>query len=193
MSLLKKTMVYLGLGPDEEYEDYDAVEEPPMSRVERPRPQAQRPRPQREPGPRPRPRPVERAEPSGPAQPSGSVRTLGPPARPTPVREESEPRPSAVRAIPTPSAKPHVVSPSSFNDIQEVADRFKANGPVIINLQGVDRDLSRRLIDFSSGLCYGLGGQMERVADQVYLLTPTDVEVSPEDRRRLQERGLVDR
>jgi cell division inhibitor SepF len=58
-----------------------------------------------------------------------------------------------------------------------------------MNLQGADRDLSRRLIDFASGLCYGLGGQMERVANQVYLLTPTNVEVSPEERRRLHERG----
>ena len=60
---------------------------------------------------------------------------------------------------------------------------------MIVNLQGVDRDLARRLIDFASGLCYGLGGQMERVANQVYLLTPTNVEVSAEERRRLHERG----
>ena len=77
----------------------------------------------------------------------------------------------------------------AFNDAQDVADKFKVNVPVILNLQGVDRDLSRRIIDFASGLCYGLGGQMERVANQVYLLTPNDVEVSPEERRRLSERG----
>jgi cell division inhibitor SepF len=92
----------------------------------------------------------------------------------------------------TASAKPHVVSPTSFNHAQEVADKFKASQPVILNLQGVDRDLARRLIDFSSGLCYGLGGHMEKVAHQVYLLTPTNVEVSAEERRRLQERGLHD-
>ena len=96
-----------------------------------------------------------------------------------------------VRPLPS-AAKPHVVSPTTFNDVQQVADSFKKSQPVIVNLQGVDRDLSRRLIDFASGLCYGLGGQMERVADQVYLLTPSDVEVSDEERRRLQERGLHD-
>jgi cell division inhibitor SepF len=79
--------------------------------------------------------------------------------------------------------------PTSFNQAQDVADRYKGSQPVIMNLQGADRDLSRRLIDFASGLCYGLGGQMERVANQVYLLTPTNVEVSPEERRRLHERG----
>ena len=96
-----------------------------------------------------------------------------------------------VRPLPS-SAKPHVVSPSSFNDVQQVADRFKRDQPVIINLQGVDRDLSRRLIDFASGLCYGLEGDMERVADQVFLLTPRGAQVSDDDRRRLREGGLVD-
>jgi cell division inhibitor SepF len=84
------------------------------------------------------------------------------------------------------------VAPTSFNQAQDVADKFKGAQPVILNLQGVDRDLARRLIDFSSGLCYGLGGQMEKVAHQVYMLTPTNVEVSAEERRRLQERGLHD-
>jgi len=96
----------------------------------------------------------------------------------------------AVRPIPVSSAKPHVVIPSDFNDAQQIGDRFKASQPVIINLQGADVDLARRVIDFASGLCYGLGGQMERVASQVYLLTPNDVEVSDEDRRRITERGL---
>jgi cell division inhibitor SepF len=88
-----------------------------------------------------------------------------------------------VRPVST-AAKPHVVAPASFTDAQEVADEFKRNVPVIVNLQGVERDLMRRIIDFSSGLCYGLDGQMERVANYVYLLTPSDVEVAPEERRR---------
>ena len=54
---------------------------------------------------------------------------------------------------------------------------------MIVNLQAIDRDLQRRLVDFSSGLCYAMGGKMDRVADQVYLLTPADVEVSKETPR----------
>ena len=84
----------------------------------------------------------------------------------------------------------HVVAPVSFNDAQEIGDKLKVSQPVIVNLQNVDRDLARRIIDFSSGLAYGLGGQMDRVADQVFLLTPSNVEVSAEEKRRLQERGL---
>jgi len=100
-------------------------------------------------------------------------------------------RPWVVRPFSQPqAAKVHVVVPVGFNDAQEIGDKLKANRPVIVNLQGVDRDLSRRLIDFASGVTYGLGGAMERVAEQVFLLTPTNVEVSPEEKRRLQERGL---
>ena len=90
------------------------------------------------------------------------------------------------------NAKPSVIAPHSFNHAQEVADRFKASQPVILNLQGVEKELSRRLLDFCSGICYALGGHMEKVAARVYLLTPSNVEVSAEERRRLQERGLFD-
>ena len=105
---------------------------------------------------------------------------------------ESAPRPSVVRTMPSAStaARVHVVEPRGFNDAQEVGDRLKANQPVILNLQGLDRDLQRRLIDFSSGLAYALGGSMSRVADQVFLLTPSNVEVSQEEKERLQARGL---
>jgi cell division inhibitor SepF len=65
------------------------------------------------------------------------------------------------------------VTPKSFQDAQEIADRLKVGVPVIVNLQAADRDLMRRIIDFSSGLTYGIGGEMERTADRVYLLTPT--------------------
>jgi cell division inhibitor SepF len=84
----------------------------------------------------------------------------------------------------------HFVAPRSFNDVQDVADRFKDSIPVILNLQGTDTDLSKRLIDFSSGLTYALDGGMQRIADKVFLLTPHNVEVSAEERARLVEKGF---
>jgi cell division inhibitor SepF len=84
----------------------------------------------------------------------------------------------------------HFVAPRSFNDVQDVADKFKDQIPVILNLQGTDTDLSKRLIDFSSGLTYALDGGMQRVADKVFLLTPRNVEVSAEERARLAEKGF---
>ncbi len=84
----------------------------------------------------------------------------------------------------------HLVAPKSFNDAQDVADKFKDAIPVILNLQGSDTDLSKRLIDFSSGLTYALEGGMQRIADKVFLLTPRNVEVSAEERARLLEKGF---
>jgi cell division inhibitor SepF len=84
----------------------------------------------------------------------------------------------------------HVVAPKSFNDVQDVADKFKDAIPVILNLRGTDTDLSKRLIDFSSGLTYALDGGMQRIADKVFLLTPRNVEVSAEERARLVEKGF---
>src|SRR3954466_8737193 len=84
----------------------------------------------------------------------------------------------------------HLVIPKSFNDAQDVADKFKDSIPVIINLQGSDAELSKRLIDFASGLPYALDGGMQRIADKVFLLTPRNVEVSAEERARLIEKGF---
>lgn len=190
----RKTMTYLGLGPDEEYEDDGFYDEPV------------------EPAPRPTSAPTRPAQPGlGPRMvtpPSAedsdvrvvpAVRTLPPeqPAvltRPSSVEEvppaREDPGPS-VRAMPSPArARPHVVSPTSFEDAMDIGNAFKQGLPVIMNLGGADRDLARRLIDFASGVVFALDGSMERVAPQVYLITPTDVEVSDDDRRRLQERGL---
>jgi cell division inhibitor SepF len=83
----------------------------------------------------------------------------------------------------------HLVLPRSFNDAQQIADKFKDQVPVILNLQSADNELSKRLIDFASGLTYALDGSMQRVADKVFLLTPRNVEVSAEERARMLDRG----
>ena len=79
----------------------------------------------------------------------------------------------------------HVVTPRSFNDAQQVADEFKRSKPVIINLQSTDRELSKRLIDFSSGMTYA-----QRISQGIFLLTPENVEVSAEEKARLLEGGF---
>src|SRR6266576_2104692 len=84
----------------------------------------------------------------------------------------------------------HLVVPKNFNDAQQIADKFKDSIPVILNLQGADTDLSKRLIDFASGLTYALDGGMQRIADKVFMLTPRNVEISAEERARLIEKGF---
>jgi cell division inhibitor SepF len=84
----------------------------------------------------------------------------------------------------------HLVIPKSFNDAQQVADKFKDQIPVVLNLQGVETDLAKRLIDFASGLTYALDGGMQRIADKVFMLTPRNVEISAEERAQLIEKGF---
>ncbi len=190
-SAFKKALLYLGLGPDEEYDDYGYDDQPVIE-----------PRPASSPGSGVTPtRSAEAAdppvhvlrpdpEPKGVTVDEPAISSLRPVPNSTSSSGTEAVEVGAVRPIPVSSAKPHIVIPTDFNDAQQLGDRFKNSQPVIINLQGADLDLARRVIDFASGLCYGLGGQMERVASQVYLLTPNDVEVSDEDRRRITERGL---
>ena len=89
-----------------------------------------------------------------------------------------------------PQTRVSVVDPESFNDAQAVADRFKRQQPVILNLQQADEELSRRLVDFCAGLTYALDGQIQTVANRVFLLTPHNVEVSAEERKRIAERAF---
>jgi cell division inhibitor SepF len=104
-------------------------------------------------------------------------------------RGQGGPRPH-IEAVPNPgSVRVHLILPRSFNDAQQIADKFKQSIPVILNLQNADTELSKRLIDFASGLTYALNGGMQRVADKVFLLTPRNVEVSAEQRAQLLERG----
>jgi cell division inhibitor SepF len=99
-------------------------------------------------------------------------------------------RRAPLEAVASASVRVHLVVPRSFNDAQSIADKFKETVPVILNLQSTDTELSKRLIDFSSGLTYALNGGMQRIADKVFLLTPRNVEVSAEERARLIERGF---
>jgi cell division inhibitor SepF len=112
-----------------------------------------------------------------------TARSAAPPSAPARSSRQLE-------AVPNPnSVRVHLVLPRSFNDAQQIADRFKQSIPVILNLQNADAELSKRLIDFASGLTYALNGGMQRVADKVFLLTPRNVEVSAEQRAQLLERG----
>ncbi len=185
-SFMKKTMAYLGL-VDDDYDDYDDYE-------------SRSPAPVGRAGQRSVAAADEVDEPTT-AIPSPRIRTLNrdetagtavaaAPASMTPRNQLGTP---SVRPISqeTSSARVHIVAPGRFADAQEIANRLMNNQPVIVNMQSADRDLQRRMIDFCSGVTYALSGGMERVADEVFLLTPSNVKVSDEERQRLADRGLV--
>jgi cell division inhibitor SepF len=147
-SVWKKTLTYLGLVEEDEFEDLDEV---------------------------------------GTRSDAGQLRRL---QRPQPLHDVSmQPDEGIVRTIPSPRAAQassiHKSEPRRFNEAREVADRFKDGIPVIMNLQSTDDTIARRLVDFASGLVYGLDGKIEMVANRVYLLTPANLEVSAEDRERI--------
>jgi cell division inhibitor SepF len=166
----KRAMVYLGL-VDDDYEEYEEYE------------------PTRAVTPRVSARAAEEEEDSqpAPAMASSTIR---------PLREDGSSVATSVRAMvrplpPDAAARVHVVAPMQFGDARQIADRLMGNQPVIVNLQVADRELMRRMIDFCSGVAYALNGKMERVADKVFLVTPSNVKVSAEERQRLQENGLL--
>lgn len=84
----------------------------------------------------------------------------------------------------------HLVQPTSFNDAQEIGQCFRDGIPVIINLNVSDPELSKRLVDFASGLTYALEGKMSKIADKVFVLTPRNVEFSAEERAAMVEQGF---
>jgi cell division inhibitor SepF len=173
--LWNRTLVYFGIAEEEEYWDGDEefTAEESLEQTYRERPNVRRLTPRR------RGQDFDDWTESEADQPTRHVaRQPRAAARP---QMEIVPNPSSVRV--------HLVLPRSFNDAQQIADRFKQSIPVILNLQGTDTELSKRLIDFASGLTYALNGGMQRVADKVFLLTPRNVEVSAEQRAQLLERG----
>jgi cell division inhibitor SepF len=169
-----KTLVYFGIAEEEEWDEDGYLTDEDLQRAYAERPNVRRLAPRR--------RSREEFDDWTDPEPAS--------ARTSVLRPAPEPRRlRGVESTPSATAKVHLVLPRSFNDAQQIADRFKDGVPVILNLQGCDQELSKRLIDFASGLTYALDGGMQRVADKVFLLTPRNVEVSAEERARMLERG----
>lgn len=184
MTMWKKTLHFLGLVED--YEDEYADLEP---EGQQPRPQVRQPEPQPPPPVAPRPGPSN----VRPIPPAGQQGAAGQ------HQGNASQRPPTLQAVPggqpgghsqPVSRGVHVTNPTTFNEVEEVGERFRQEVPVIMNLQGASEAVAKRLLDFASGLIYGLDGRIERVGDRVFLLTPRGVDVSTEERARLSERGF---
>ena len=155
-SFLKKTMLYLGLGSDEDFQELHAHGSAPTA------------------GAPPAPqitqtsgvttvRLIPKSEDTGQSRLANAVRTIAPPK----------------------VSKPCVVTPVRFSDVKEISEAIKRRQPVIVNIQQADHEVAVRVIDFCSGLKVGIDGGFVKAGDDVFLLTPKDVEVSDEERQRL--------
>jgi cell division inhibitor SepF len=187
MSFWKRTMDYLGLGPDDAYNDYDEPVEPePQARGSR---SGGNDKSGRSRGGQTWPAdpddPAVRAVPARPSYPSrdfeSPARRAAQPSDDSGAHARTSRAPSPRVAV-APPGEPATVRPRRFDQAQELADKFKHGQSVILNLESTERDVARRLIDFASGVCYSLDGSMEKVATGVYLLKP-----SPERVHRIDD------
>lgn len=157
----RKTLSYLGLVEEDEYEEIDPADEEEMHTAGRPRTLRR----------------------LGRSEPAIGQAVEQPQHQEAIVRTIPQSRPGSGSSI-------HRAEPKRFNEARELGDRYKSGVPVIMNLQETEDLIARRLVDFASGLVFGLGGKIELVANRVYLLTPHDMEVSAEERERLREGGF---
>ena len=193
--LWNRTLVYFGIAEEEDYWDEDGYStNDELERTYNDRPNVRRlPRRSRREEYEDWASESDSSLEGGGSPPAGNARAERAQARERERERDRDREPVAnirrLEAAPSPNVRVHLILPRSFNDAQQIADRFKDGVPVILNLQATDQELSKRLIDFASGLTYALNGGMQRVADKVFLLTPRNVEVSAEERARILERG----
>lgn len=126
------------------------------------------------------------------------------PTRPAKTREVRESRPAPVadlaerrRTAPGPAAAPVsavaelsriiTLHPSTYNEARTVGEHFREGTPVIMNLTEMDDSDAKRLVDFAAGLVFATRGTIERVTNKVFLLSPPNVSVTAEDKRRIVE------
>lgn len=70
-----------------------------------------------------------------------------------------------------------VHSPESFTEVQNIVEQLKSKKPIILNLEDMDRDMARRIIDFISGAVYGIDGNVQKISEAIFIFTPSNVHI----------------
>jgi cell division inhibitor SepF len=89
-----------------------------------------------------------------------------------------------------PLSKITTLRPKDYSEARTIGERFRDGTPVIMDLVSMDNADAKRLVDFAAGLAFALHGSFDKVATKVFLLSPADVDVTPEERRRIAETGF---
>jgi cell division inhibitor SepF len=199
----QKTLFYLGLVDEDDpgYEaeaagSYAATEEPPLPA----RQQASTLEPR---DPESRQESSWSARPEQPQQPATGVtagRRVEPPtaARRRTVSDRAlsdagvivtSAEGSTVRTVTERDLESEIITARSYSDAQLLADQIRASIPVVLDLRQVEPAMVRRLVDFASGLTYALGGSMRKIGQGVILVTPANVNITRDERRRLESLG----
>lgn len=84
-----------------------------------------------------------------------------------------------------------VLQPETFEDAQEICDNLKAKKPVIVNIEEMDVDNARRVIDFLSGSVYSLDGNIQKVSNGIFLVAPYNVDIMGNFKDELRSKGFL--
>lgn len=127
------------------------------------------------------------------------LREREPERRPAVVRPgtvanlEEHRRPSRPVSVPTSDlSRIETITPRTYNDARTVGEHYRVGVPVIMNLSEIDDDDAKRLVDFAAGLVFAAHGSINRVTAKVFLLSPSNVEVTDEDKQRIAAGGFYD-
>ena len=71
-----------------------------------------------------------------------------------------------------------MIKPTAFEDAREITETLLMNRPVILNVEGLDVEIAQRIIDFSSGSCFAISGNLQKISNYIFIITPANVEIS---------------
>ncbi|MGH3726664.1 MAG: cell division protein SepF [Mycobacterium sp.] len=101
-----------------------------------------------------------------------------------------DPRRAAIFEEGSPLSKITTLRPKDYSEARTIGERFRDGTPVIMDLVSMDTADAKRVVDFAAGLAFALRGSFDKVATKVFLLSPADIDVSAEERRRIAESGF---
>ena len=84
-----------------------------------------------------------------------------------------------------------VIQPETFDEAKDIADHLKEKKPVVINLELMDKDTASKIFDVLNGAIYALGGSVQRVANNIYLIAPYNVTIMGDFRDELKNKGFI--
>lgn len=84
-----------------------------------------------------------------------------------------------------------VIKPTSFEDAREITETLLLNRPVILNVEGLDVEIAQRIIDFSSGSCFAINGNLQKISNYIFIITPANVEISGDFQNLLDVYGAA--
>ncbi|MCI8557353.1 MAG: cell division protein SepF [Lachnospiraceae bacterium] len=154
MSVIDKFLDVMKLGGDDDYDDYDDYDDFDDDYEEE--------KPERK---SPFRRKKEEVYDDYEDEPSSRERTKVTPIRQTPRKQGK-------------GMEVCVIKPTSFDDCREIGETLLSNRTVVLNFEGLDVDVAQRIIDFTSGACFAIGGNLQKVSGSIFLATPRNVDIS---------------